>query len=234
MNDQLKALLDLREIDSELFLMFDLREKRPLEMQKEVRKLREAEAERDRVQAAIREKRMECDRGELEVKNNLAEAEKLQVALNSAKSNEEYQVLRGKLDRLEKVRGELEEGILEGFNQIDALGEEKKAAEGRIEEVRREVDERQRELEAFMKELEDRISGLEKRREAALDRVSKDAFDVYRRVLERYRESAMALVENGVCQGCYMSITKQLLNQLLLGRDIVQCQNCMRILYVDA
>lgn len=42
----------------------------------------------------------------------------------------------------------------------------------------------------------------------------------------------MAPVEHKVCQGCYMSVTNQMVTELMLGRDLVQCPTCLRILYL--
>ena len=56
---------------------------------------------------------------------------------------------------------------------------------------------------------------------------------LYDRVLSRHKDFALARLEHQVCQGCFMSITPQTLNTILLGRELCQCRNCLRILYLD-
>ena len=37
-----------------------------------------------------------------------------------------------------------------------------------------------------------------------------------------------------LCQGCFMPLTHQMVNQLMLATDLVGCKSCGRILYLSA
>lgn len=233
MNEQLSVLLDLQKVDSELYFLNDVRAKKPLELEQERVKQREAEATVERIVAAIKQARMAADAKELDIKKNEGEIEKAQVALNTARSNEEYQVFRSQIERFQEENGKIEELVLEDLTTIDALTAEKEGAESQIEKVKKELAEKQKDIDAFIAEVDERVTALQASREEILGRVGKDQLYLYERVLERYNESALAIVENKVCQGCYMSLTKQMLNNLMIGSDLVQCKNCARILYLN-
>ncbi|MBN1917406.1 MAG: hypothetical protein JW889_05815 [Verrucomicrobia bacterium] len=49
----------------------------------------------------------------------------------------------------------------------------------------------------------------------------------------RIKANAVVPVINGVCQGCFMVVTKSLLAQLINGDSLTTCEHCGRILYTD-
>jgi hypothetical protein len=49
----------------------------------------------------------------------------------------------------------------------------------------------------------------------------------------RVRGNAIVPVVNGVCQGCYMVVTKSLVAELMEGNALITCEHCGRILYMD-
>jgi predicted nucleic acid-binding Zn-ribbon protein len=44
----------------------------------------------------------------------------------------------------------------------------------------------------------------------------------------------VAKVEDSTCMGCNITIRPQFLADLKLGSDILACENCRRILYIEA
>ena len=233
MNDQLRSLLNLQGVDSELYVMLDLRERRPREMEREFARLRAVEAAVEDCAERIQQTKMEADKGELELKDNQAEVEKLQIALNRAKSNDEYQVLKAQIERLGETRDEIEETTLETLTGLDRLEEERTSAKQNVEVIKAEVAAKAVELEGYLEEVDGRIEKLGESRKVAVAGMNGDAMEIYNRVLGRYRESAIVAVEGNVCQGCHMGVTKQSLNLLMMGQEIVQCMQCMRILYIS-
>ena len=49
----------------------------------------------------------------------------------------------------------------------------------------------------------------------------------------RLRSNAVVPVINGVCQGCYMVVTKSVIMQLKRGCELVLCEHCGRILFLS-
>jgi len=49
----------------------------------------------------------------------------------------------------------------------------------------------------------------------------------------RVKANAIVPVINGVCQGCYMVVTKSLIAELMEGDDLITCEHCGRILHID-
>jgi len=232
MSDQLKSLLDLQNVDKDLHLMRDLKLKRPLELEMEKEKLAGARGEITIIEENIKSIRMECDREELLMKQNLAEIEKFKIALNGAKNNQEYQVLRDQIERITEKNSVTEEEVLQKLSSIDDILKEKKKAEDQVKMFQEDLAEKQREMDLFINEVNEKLKTLEDQRAERIQKISGDDLELYEKVLKRYEDSALALVESKICHGCYMSVTTQSISLLMMGQDLIQCKNCLRILYL--
>ena len=59
-----------------------------------------------------------------------------------------------------------------------------------------------------------------------------DFRDRYRRIVGRYGADALAACEGGACQGCFTSITSQMINDLINDTTLSFCLSCGRLLYL--
>ena len=73
---------------------------------------------------------------------------------------------------------------------------------------------------------------LRSERQALVSRLDDEIHKKYERILHNKRDHAMAEVVEHTCTGCRMGVTKQNLARLIGGKEIIQCPNCMRILYL--
>jgi len=233
MHQSLKTLLELQDIDSRIIFLRDAKGKRPRELEADRRRLEEKRKLVDGMGQEIKRLKMESDRRELDLKKNEAEIIKLRTALNQAKSNQEYQILKEQIARLEGENARIEEEVLKSLGEVDGLEEGKRQAEKEFRANEAEFQKKVEELNRILRGLEDELGTEERRRAEAARNVPSDHLFLYERVLARHKDFALARIENQVCQGCFMSVTPQTMNQLLIDRDLSQCRNCLRILYLD-
>ena len=66
----------------------------------------------------------------------------------------------------------------------------------------------------------------------AEDIIPRDHRDQYRRVVKQRKDDAFAAVEDSSCAGCYVSVTPQMVNDLINVNGLVFCKTCGRILYL--
>lgn len=229
--EPLEVLQELQNIDADLYVMNDLRVKRPRELRNEEARVEAAEEFTQGIQDSIQQARLEADKSELDIQNCEAEIEKVQIAMNTARTNEEYQVYQDNIQRLKGRIGEFEEVVLEKMNAVEKLQEELGRAKVFVEEAQKDLAVKRSEVEEFVAEVDQRIATLEEKRQATISQVKGDTLEIYSRVLARYPDSPLAAVEGEVCQGCHMAVTKQLQSKLLMKQDLVQCLNCSRILH---
>ena len=232
MNPSIEQLLHVQGVDSEMIFIRESLRRRPLELDDDRRKLENARKHLEGAQAQIKRFKMDADRGELEVKRLDAEIEKLTVALNQAKSNQEYTIIKEQIRRQSEGRGTAEEQVLEKLSEIDALEAERKE---RTEDVKREeasFRNKEAEMKQVLDGLETQLAKLEERREGLIEGIDREHLKIYDRVLARHNNFAIARVEGQICQGCYMTVTSQEINLLLQGQ-FLQCKSCSRLLYLE-
>jgi predicted nucleic acid-binding Zn-ribbon protein len=158
---------------------------------------------------------------------------KAQTALNTAKSNDEYQ---GHLRTIEKAKedlSEIETQILEAYEAQDAREAEEKRYADRLKT--QEV-----ELKAAMKLVDEErarcqvvIDELETKRNAIREGIGAEHRTLYEKILEKQGDTATAEVTDEMCQGCYMRIRPDQLSKLRGGKELLTCFTCGRILYVQ-
>ncbi len=233
MNDSLKVLMTLQEVDGQMILLRNAREKRPQELEGDRRRLDEKKKVLDGIGQEMKRLRMESDRRELDLKQNESEIVKLRTQLNQCKSNQEYQILKEQIARLEEKNGKIEDEVLQALNELESLGDGKHRADEELKTAQMEFDQKLKELNEVLQGIEGQLGGLTQRRDDARRCIATDHLQLYERVLNRHKDHALARVEHQVCQGCFMTVTPQTMNLLLQGRELSQCRNCLRILYLD-
>jgi len=175
----------------------------------------------------------EIDKLDLEVKSNLEQIQKYQVQQNTAKTNEAYQALQHEINDAKKKNAAFEDQALLHYERIDALKEEQKTIKADLagDEARLKGDEA--EVAKEVAAMEAALEKLAAERDEIEKRISGDIIKLYRRILENTRDRALAPVNVRTCQGCFMEVPSNAVNILLQGKDIVQCKNCARILYLE-
>jgi predicted nucleic acid-binding Zn-ribbon protein len=75
------------------------------------------------------------------------------------------------------------------------------------------------------------VSSLE--RQEKMKQVSPDLQHTYERIITKYPGSAVVLIKNHVCQGCFMSLPPNTMNEVRQSVKPIRCESCSRILYYD-
>ena len=64
------------------------------------------------------------------------------------------------------------------------------------------------------------------------ENIPADQREQYLRNVKGRGADAMAFVEGGACSGCFVSVTTQMMNELINSHSLVFCKSCGRILYL--
>ena len=127
----------------------------------------------------------------------------------------------------------IEDKIIECLERIDerrkqAAGVKREAADGK-----KHLEQQQGQVEKDLAQSREREKVLGAERDGIIPQFDPEALEVYGRALRRRQDSAMAPAANYTCQACNMRLTPQEFNLILMGEEIVRCNNCTRILYTD-
>ncbi len=123
-----------------------------------------------------------------------------------------------------------EDALLTSLEQT----EEGEAAAAQAQAILSDVEARwkaaQAQLQAEKADLEpqiERLGAIREEQSAAADRASLSLYDILR---ERRDGSAVATVERGMCQGCRITLPRNIIQKARNPGAIVQCVSCERIL----
>ena len=73
-----------------------------------------------------------------------------------------------------------------------------------------------------------------KKREGLARKINPYLLKKYERMRQsKIKSNIIVPVINGVCQGCFMEVTKSVIIELMQGEDLVSCEHCGRILYLE-
>ena len=77
------------------------------------------------------------------------------------------------------------------------------------------------------------MSKLNGERATLTQQVEPSILGKYERILANKDGLAMVRVEDEACQGCYMNVPPQVINEIKMAKGLVVCGNCSRILYIE-
>lgn len=229
--DKLKTLYSLQEKSSEIDKIRILRGELPLEV---------ADLEDEIVGLETRIKKTEEELKELETtisnqkqkaKDSALKIEKYKEQLDNVRNNREFDHLSKEIE-FETLEIELAE------KKAREAGAQVKAVSETIEKSKTELTERSADLAQKKDELDGIIAETKQQEEELREDIKKIEAEVEPRLLtafKRIRKSArnglaVVCIERGACGGCFNKIPPQKQMDIKLGKKIIVCEYCGRIM----
>jgi len=187
-------------------------------------------------------RRKDADRIELDLRGSEDHVAKLRTALNTARTNKEYAAILTQINTRKADNAKLEDAALRIIQEVDAIRAEADKVHQQIDQENRRLAEIEQTNAQEVARLRAMMDDLTARRAEAAAGVEPAALAAFERVAPRYDGEAMAVVEvhgkrpphDYICGGCYMSLNAEHANALKVRDEVRTCDNCGRILYMDA
>ncbi len=227
------TLIQLQGIDFQIFKIKEELEEKPQEISTLEDEFKNHSSslknlENDLKQLQVKNKEKELD---LESKEELVK--KQQGQLYQLKSNKEYNALQLEIEKMKADNSLVEEDIIMSLEKIDKLKELKTKEQSKLLEQEKQFKQVRGEIEIRIKELNQQLDGFNAQRKRVIDSgIKPNILNLYERILENKRDLAIVPVKHDTCQGCFLAIRPQTVNELKLG-SLITCENCARILYVE-
>lgn len=230
--DQLKLLVELQKLDSQIYQLQSDLEANPAQGQS-LKVAQQQASEALRVTES-RYKAMEVKRKDLE--NDLSAKEgqmkKLQGQLFQVKTNKEYAALVKEIEGLKADASVLEEEILKLMDEVDkakaAVASDQRQVSAKEADLRTQMARLEEEAESIRRALE----SLGVQRQAMVSQVNAKMLAQYERILKKKEGLALVPVRNQTCGGCHLVLPPQAVNEVQMYDRLVTCESCTRILYV--
>ena len=229
--EKLRALYELQQVDSEIDKIQLLRGELPLEVQDLEDEIAGLETRVAKYEEEIKNFEDDISKKKNEIVESEALIKKYEEQQMNVRNNREFDSLTKEIE-FQKLEAELCQKRIKEFSAQEA---EKKEL---IEAAKKNLEERTIDLKNKKSELDEIISDT-KKEEDILQKKSKDfekiieprLLTAYKRIRENARNGlAVVTVERDACGGCFNNIPPQRQLDIKLRKKIIVCEYCGRIL----
>lgn len=124
-----------------------------------------------------------------------------------------------------------EDTLLGLMSLVEEMEASVKTTAAELERLKREWEQRQETLGPRKSEIEIALAELKGERERLAGQIDPEAFNIYERISSTMGQ-AVVKVERGRCLGCHITVPTSQWQKAKAG-DLIQCNNCSRILYLE-
>ncbi|MCD6600185.1 MAG: hypothetical protein J7L19_06440 [Dehalococcoidia bacterium] len=149
----------------------------------------------------------------------------------TVKNPKELVNLKHESENLKSKIGPKEDDLLELLSQIEDMAAMVEIGSKEIDKLKQEWEQTQEILTQRKIEAETALTNLKGKRQELLHQITPEALSLYEHI-KLAKGQAIAKIEQGKCQGCYITVPTSQWQRAKAG-DLVQCNSCTRILYVE-
>ena len=231
MHSELEQLLILQDREQKIRQIRTEIETVPLRRKSLEAQLAESKASVETLRQTVRQAEVDRKRLELDVGTRAESVSRLKTQQYQTRKNDEFQAIGHEIERYEnEIRkiedDELELMVLADKIKADLAAEETKAAATRDSIARQTTD-----LDEKSKALESQLQGLTTERSNLAAKIDEDLLARFESLFKSKGDAVVVAIEHGVCTGCHMKVTTATAAGVKAGKEIVNCENCGRILY---
>ena len=237
----LEELRRLQAVEMRLAAIQRDRESKSLQVELRQRQIRRIDEKFQENHRKARECQMRLDALSLDVAAREEAVDKHRQALNKAKTNKEYAAILTAMNTEQADNTKVESAVLQLMEELTVLKSDGTVIETERAKLLEQAAAAEEALKAFDAQSQQERDGLTAGREAFSGKLTGAAIDIFNRVAQRHEGEAMAPVtklrpkrDEWACGGCNMKVALEVINALQTRDDILLCNVCGRILYLDA
>ncbi|MCM8808886.1 MAG: C4-type zinc ribbon domain-containing protein [Candidatus Omnitrophica bacterium] len=231
-DNEIEKLLQLQEIDNEIL-------KRQTEIELFPEKVKNLNKEIGDIENQIKTqkedlKKIQLDRREkeLEIKSYEEELKNLNKKLDNVKDNKEYEALLIEIANNKKKISEVEDDVLLLMEKEDDVVKKIKILEEELKKTKEKVSKIIEEENKKIENLKVEVEAKKRERENFVKDIDYKIYVLYEKIRESKKDKiAIVKIENGICRGCHMKLPTFLVEKVKKKKEIIQCENCSRILF---
>jgi predicted nucleic acid-binding Zn-ribbon protein len=175
---------------------------------------------------AREQRRLEGDVDSIEQK---IEAERKRMFDGSVVNPKELQSIAAEVESLQHRKSRTEDAVLEQMEQREQLEGRLGPLESGVAEARRRLEEVEESSGRELVEIEADLKARTEEREALARGIDEELLDLYEDLRRSKKGVGVALLVDGVCQGCHQQLSAVYLDRLKRAEGIRRCEYCRRI-----
>ncbi len=231
MKDLIKSLVTLQEIDTRIIEKRFFIDKVPMRIYEVDEPLKQAKAElekmKQKTETLLKKKR---DKEQLLDGTN-EKIGKMKGRVSEIKTNKEYQAHLKEIEAFEKEITAIEDEILTVMEELEAALRQQKEKEEKVNGEVEKMNAFKKELDREVEEYEKELASLKEERAKLVGSIEPDVYGRYMMLLKTGGGVAVTPAKNELCTGCNMHSPPQLYVEIRKSDEVIQCPQCLRILY---
>ena len=231
MQEALKVIIDIQELDMKMIRLMKLKQ----EKQKELAQIGSL---REELKQQMLDKQQEIkglheviQQQETKLQEIGAKMKRLEAQQSNVKKADEFNALTMECTAAEREKIALEQ-------KMSDLVDKKVAEEELLETIKHSIQSSEESGSAVEKEIASGISlineegrELKTSRDQLIKQADTDLFRVYERLLKNKKDRVVVPIENRTCSGCHIVLTAQHENLVRKGEGLIFCEHCSIIHY---
>ena len=231
--DQVKKLVDLQAIDSEIYRFKTDLEEKPVYIEQLKKKYEEKKAGLQALEGRLKALQVERKSQELELQVKEGDITKANIQLLQLKTNKEYQAKLVEIENIKADKSIIEEKILLLYDEGDAVSASIAKEKTFLAEEEKKYLTQKKEVDDSIREITEKLKILEMKRSQITVDVDKTNLSRYEKILKNKNGLAIVPVTGSSCGGCFMNVPQQVINEIKMHDRLIVCEMCARILYLE-
>ena len=229
---EIESLLVLQDRDQRILnLQADLK-RIPIDQERAKERLANDLDAVAKAKSTVQENEIAIKNIELDIGTRKDTLTKLKTQQYETKKNEEFTALGKEIERYDQQVDDYETQELELMEKADTLRADQKTAESALALTQSMVDEEIADLGKRLTEYQKQLTEVQEERGKLAEAVDEDLLSLYERLMKSKGNDAVVSVDKGQCSGCHMKLVPATLISVQSEKEITQCENCGRILYL--
>lgn len=233
LEEQIKLLVELQGLDTQIFKLMKALESIP----EEIRNMEEAFEEKmstlKQMEDGLRSLQVKRKEKEVDLEAKEGTIRKYQIQLYQIKTNKEYTALAQEIARVKADNSLLEEEIIKMLDKIDIENQKISKERGLLKSEEIKLSEEKVRKGEEAKRIEGELGGLKAQRIELAGKVDGSILPKYERIIRSKDGLAVVPVAGDACQGCFRILPPQVINEIKMRQELIFCDNCARILYIE-
>ncbi|MBD3418627.1 MAG: hypothetical protein GF398_00770 [Chitinivibrionales bacterium] len=228
MQKDLMILRKLQEVDLKIRELELSKVEFPQQVENLEGAITSAQAELDSITTRLEELTVEKKKISTETEEATASLAKSQERLNTITTNREYDAVHTEIESAKSIIANADSRLKKVAHEEEQLTEAKKTAEEKLAQIAEENEPLIKELKDKIATIDSRIAEVMVERNTLVPQVRKQFLSTYDFIRNK-RKSGLALSivdESGTCSVCYKVLEPQIINEIKIGKNLVNCQSC--------
>lgn len=229
---EIKSLLVLQDRDQRILKLKSDTKQIPADKERAQQRLASDTAKVADAKKATQENEMAIKTLELDIGTRKNSLERMKTQQFETKKNEEFTALGNEIKRYSEEIDDYETSELELMEKADELRALQKKMEAALTLTQGTVTEEITTLDQRAIECKKQLEEVQTARKPIAEAIDKDLVELYERLMKSKGGDAIVEASNNQCTGCHMKLVPATMIQVQAKKEVTQCENCGRILYL--